>query len=177
MSAGIPKFKVPGFVTAMALMAMSGCADPQLGALDRELAGIRSHPGPTPDVELPDIPNYDTVSYLESEQRSPFAPRQVDDQREAPVEGRLAPPVDRQREPLEAYDISELELVGTLTVGGQPSALIRSPEGQVHRLQTGNYLGADHGRIIGITESSILLVELVMQRGEWVERNRQITLR
>lgn len=158
------------------LLSLAGCADPQMGALDRELADIRTNPGPTVDMQLPDIPDYESVSYLASEQRSPFVPRQVDEQREAPAEGSLAPPVDRPREPLEAYDISELDLVGTLTVGGQPSALVRSPEGQVHRLRTGNYLGTDHGRIVGITESSILLVELVMERGQWVERSRQVTL-
>lgn len=169
--------RVAGCPATVLVVALYGCADAQLGSLDRELADIRTNPGPTPDVQLPDIPEYESASYLESDQRSPFVPRQVDEQRQAPAGGSLAPPVDRQREPLEGYDISELDLVGTLIVGGQPSALVRSPEGQVHRLRTGNYLGADHGRIVGITESSILLVELVMERGEWVERNRQITLR
>ncbi len=163
-------------LAAALLLSLAGCADPQLGALDRELANIRNNPGPTADVQLPDIPDYESARYLASEQRSPFVPRQVDEQRAAPSEGSLAPPVDRRREPLEAYDISELELVGTLTVGGQPSALVRSPEGQVHRLRAGSYLGTDHGRIVGITESSILLVELVMERGEWVERSRQVSL-
>jgi len=163
-------------LVAALLPSLAGCADPQLGTLDRELADIRTNPGPTVDVQLPDIPDYESASYLASDQRSPFVPRQVDEQRETPAEGSLAPPVDRPREALEAYDISELELVGTLTVGGQPSALVRSPEGQVHRLRAGSYLGTDHGRIVGITESSILLVELVMERGEWVERSRQVSL-
>lgn len=171
------KTQAPGFATVGLLLLLSGCADPQLGTLDRELADIRSNPGPTPDVQLPDIPDYESVSYLALEQRSPFVPRQVVDQHGAPSGESLSPPVDREKEPLEAYDISELNLVGTLTVGGQSSALVQSPEGQVHRLRIGNYMGADYGRIVAITESSVLLVELVMERGEWVERNRQITLR
>ena len=89
----------------------------------------------------------------------------------------LAPDESRPKEPLEAFDLSQLELVGTLTVGGQPSALIQAPDGQVHRLRTGNYMGSDFGRIIGITGASVQLVEIVPTgRGGWTERSTRLTL-
>lgn len=157
-------------------MLIAGCSDPRLGELDRQLAALRNDPGPLPSLELPGIPDHDVVNYLPSESRSPFQPRELDAPREVPADSLVMPRVDRQREPLEAYALSELDLVGTLTVGSQPSALVKEPGGQVHRLRIGNYLGLNHGRIVSITSSSILLVELVVEQGAWVERNRQLTL-
>ncbi len=167
-------FQVAG---AGLLVTLAGCADPQLGALDRELSTIRSDPGPTPSVELPDIPDYDPVPYDEADRRSPFTAR-LPDAEQPPVgaEG-LEPDLARQREPLEAHGLDQLDLVGTLTRGGQPSALIRSPDGQVHRLRVGNYMGTDFGRIVSITSSSVQLIEVVPTgRGGWIERTTQLTL-
>lgn len=155
---------------------IAGCSDPRLGELDRQLAALRNDPGPLPPLELPGIPGRDVVNYLPSESRSPFQPRELDAPREVPADSLVMPRVDRQREPLEAYALSELDLVGTLIVGSEPSALIKEPGGQVHRLRVGNYLGRNHGRIVSITSSSVLLVELIVEQGGWVERNRQLTL-
>ena len=161
---------------AVACVVITGCSDPRLAQLDRQLAELRNDPGPAPMLELPDLPQQDAADYTSTESRSPFMPREADAKRELPQASPLMPEVDRPREPLEAFDLSELELVGTLTVGSEPSALIKEPGGQVHRLRIGNYLGLNHGRIVGITSSSVLLVERVVERGAWVERNRQLTL-
>ncbi|MFO8046328.1 MAG: pilus assembly protein PilP, partial [Halomonas sp.] len=89
----------------------------------------------------------------------------------------LAPDLTRPREPLEAFNLGQLDLVGTLTSGGQPSALVRSPSGTVHRLRVGNHMGSDFGRIISITSSSVQLIEVVPTgRGGWIERTTQLTL-
>ncbi|WP_444985194.1 pilus assembly protein PilP [Halomonas mongoliensis] len=164
-----------GFVALVAVM-LAGCADPQLASLDRELAQIRSDPGAAPALELPAVPRIEGIGYDLEEQRSPFVMRDGEAERALPEGTLVMPQLDRQREPLEAYDLSELQLVGTLRVGGQPSALVRAPGGQVHRLSVGNYLGLNHGRIVSITETSLLLVELHVERGAWVERNRQMAL-
>jgi type IV pilus assembly protein PilP len=126
---------------------------------------------------LPEIPDYESVPYDEADQRSPFLP--VMPEADLPPEGSadLAPDTTRPREPLEAYGLNELALVGILQVGGQPSALVRAPGGQVHRLRVGNYMGNDFGRIISITESSIQLIEVVPTgRGGWVERTTRLSL-
>ncbi|GHE22298.1 pilus assembly protein PilP [Halomonas urumqiensis] len=159
------------------LLVLAGCADPQLGALDRELAAIRSDPGPTPQITLPEIPELESVPYDESQQRSPFIARlpEVADTPRGSED--LAPDLSRSREPLEAYGLEQLDLVGTLTQGGQPYALVRAPEGQVHRLRVGNHMGSDFGRIVSITSSSVQLVEVVPTgRGGWIERNTRLTL-
>lgn len=170
----------PGGVVHLFLLAacvlITGCSDPQLAELDRQLATMRNDPGPEPSFESPAIPDHEVVTYLPSGARSPFQPGTFDAVREVPVGSQVMPRADRQREPLEAYALGELDLVGILIVGSEPSALIKEPGGLVRRLRVGNYLGLDHGRIVGITSSSVLLVELVVEQGAWVERNRQLSL-
>ncbi|MCL7939611.1 pilus assembly protein PilP [Halomonas sp. ATCH28] len=161
-------------VLGMALL--TACADPELRSLEQKLAEVRTDPGDVPRVDLPEIPQVDRVAYSGSDARSPFEPRRMQDQREVPEAGELAPPPDRPREPLEAYDLSELDLVGTLTVGGEPSALVRGPDGKVHRVRIGDYMGLDHGRIVSITDASLVLVETVLERNAWQERSRRIAL-
>lgn len=162
---------------ALLLLGLAGCADPQLEALDEELAAIRANPGPSPRLNMPEVPDYEATSYQEADHRSPFRPLQPEPQEASDSGSELAPDPDRPQEPLEAYPLEELALVGVLTVGGEPSALVRAPGGQVHRLRVGDYLGGNHGRIVSITHASVQLVELVPTGGGgWQERNTRITL-
>ncbi|MFG6159109.1 pilus assembly protein PilP [Halomonas sp. 1390] len=161
---------------ALGMVLLSGCVDPDLRQLEQQLVEVRANPGEVPQLDLPDIPPIERVSYAGNEARSPFTPRRMQDQREVPRAGDLAPPPDRPREPLEAYDLAELDLVGTLMVGGKPSALVRGPDGKVHRVTIGDHMGLDHGRIVSITEVSLVLVETVLESNAWQERSRQIAL-
>lgn len=159
------------------LVLLAGCADPELGSLDRDLAAIRNDPGQVPRVELPEIPEYEAVPYDEADRRSPFVARLPEAEQPPRGSEDLAPDLARPREPLEAFGLGELDLVGTLQVGGQPSALVRSPDGQVHRLRVGDHLGSDFGRIVSITDASVQLVEVVPTgRGGWLERSTRLSL-
>ncbi|SFU58668.1 pilus assembly protein PilP [Halomonas korlensis] len=164
------------WLIAGVLGLLAGCSDPQLANLDRELAAIRNDPGEVPKVALPELPDYETIAYSPADQRSPFLDRSRQDAGPTPREGELAPDPNRPKDALEAYALSELELVGTLTVKGRPSALVRAPNGQVHRLTIGHYMGQDNGRIVTITEASVGLVETVLDRNVWVERNHILKL-
>ncbi|WP_458524811.1 pilus assembly protein PilP [Onishia taeanensis] len=161
----------------LSALLLVGCSEPELGTLERELKALRTAPGRVELAPLPEVPVYTPVAYDQSDRRSPFrsrlpAPEQVPD-----GSPELAPNLDRPREPLEAYPLDQLELVGTLSVANRPSALVRAPDGEVHRLSSGDRLGTDYGRIIGITARSVQMVEVVNDgRGGWVERTRQLTL-
>ncbi|PAU75986.1 pilus assembly protein PilP [Halomonas salipaludis] len=161
------------FAVAVSLLLV-GCADPDLAGLDRELEALKRDPGELSVEPLPEVPRYRAPGYEQANARSPFLARLPEDA--AAPQGERAPDPERPREPLERYALSELELVGTLTVNAQPSALLRAPQGQVHRLRVGNYLGADDGRIVSITGASIVLVETVRERDAWVGRTREMTL-
>jgi len=167
-----------GALLAMLLM-LGACRDADLPSLERQLEAMRVDPGEVDLAPVPPMPTYVSVDYRFADERSPFQARlEVTEDLPGDRENSdLAPDASRPKEPLEAYDLSELELVGTLTVGGRPSALIQAPDGNVYRLRAGNYMGSDFGRIIGITESSVQLVEIVPTgRGGWTERSTRLTL-
>ncbi|WP_242457984.1 pilus assembly protein PilP [Halomonas sp. YLGW01] len=158
-------------------LVLGGCVEPELEELERKLDEFRASPGQVELAPLPVVPDYNPIAYDQADRRSPFrsslpAPEQVPE-----GSADLAPDLDRPREPLEAYPLEQLELVGTLNVANRPSALVRAPGGEVHRLTSGDRLGTDYGRIIGITARSVQMVEVVNNgRGGWVERTRQLTL-
>lgn len=161
-------------------LALGACRDANLANLEQELEAMRANPGKVNLDPVPPVPSYDSVDYTFADERSPFQPRLPEPEVLSGGGGEdsdLAPDETRPREPLEAYDLGRLELVGTLKVGGQPSALIKAPDGKVHRLRTGNHMGSDFGRIIGITDTSVQLVEIVPTgRGGWIERSTQLAL-
>jgi type IV pilus assembly protein PilP len=69
-------------------------------------------------------------------------------------------------------------MVGTLERGGEDWALIKDPEGGIHRVQVGNFLGRNHGKIVELTETYLAVVEIVTDGTSdgWVERPRTIEL-
>ncbi|MCE8011110.1 pilus assembly protein PilP [Billgrantia desiderata] len=165
------------WLLALATLLLAGCADPQLGELDRRLTDIRNDPGMPRPLEMPEVPDYAAVPYQASDRRSPFRPQLPEPEAAPRGSSDLAPDPERAREPLEAYDLEALRLVGILTMGGQTNALVRAPGGEVHRLRTGNHLGRNHGRVVGITDSSVQLVELVPTGGGgWMERTARLAL-
>lgn len=166
------------FALSLALgLSLTGCSEPDIAGLDKKLSELQADPSGIKLPPVPELPWYVAVAYDQSGRRSPFLARQPE--AEAAPEGAsdLAPDPDRPLDPLEAYPLDQLELVGTLSVGNQPSALVRAPNGEVHRLTSGDHMGTDYGRIVSITEASVQLVEVINNgRGGWVERTRRLLL-
>ena len=62
-------------------------------------------------------------------------------------------------------------MVGSLSQDGEVWALIRQDSGSIHRVQVGNHLGLNHGKVVNITEQSIQLMEIVPNgQGCWEAR-------
>jgi type IV pilus assembly protein PilP len=147
--------------------------------LDKFMADTRAKP--RGHVEpLPESKAYEAFSYSAADRRSPFEPpvdvqlTMVDQQPISNVE----PDLDRPREVLENFDLKDLSMVGTLQgASGNLFALIKDNTGGIHRVRAGNYMGQNYGRIIGVSETRIELIEIVPDgRGGWVERPRSLTL-
>jgi len=84
--------------------------------------------------------------------------------------GVLKPDLNRPKEPLEAFPLESLKLVGVLQRAKQTFALVRA-DATVHRVTVGNFMGQNFGLVTGITESQIQLREsLPDASGEWVNR-------
>ena len=106
----------------------------------------------------------------------PFKPRKT--VAEAGAGGGVQPPSgDRRKEPLEAYPLESLKMVGTLRLGGQMYGLVQTKDGLVHRVSPGNYIGQADGKITEITASKISLIEIVPDSvGGYMERAAALAL-
>lgn len=147
--------------------------------LDQFMAETRAKP--RGHVEpLPEFKAYEAFSYSAADRRAPFEPPidvQLTMVDQAP-ESNIEPDLDRPKEVLENFGLNELTMVGTLSgVGSSLYALIADSEGGIHRVRAGNYMGTNYGRIIGVSEDRVELIEIVPNgRGGWVERPRSLSL-
>jgi type IV pilus assembly protein PilP len=88
----------------------------------------------------------------------------------------LKPDLDRRREPLEAYPLDTLKMVGTLQKPGMSYALIQADKG-IFPVKIGNYMGQNLGMVTSINEDSVELKEVIQDAsGEWVERKAKLEL-
>ncbi|GAA4032382.1 pilus assembly protein PilP [Actimicrobium antarcticum] len=88
----------------------------------------------------------------------------------------MKPDLERRREPLEAYPLDTLKMVGTLQKTGASFALILADK-TLFQVKKGSYIGQNFGMVSGITESAVELREIVQDAsGEWVERKGKLEL-
>jgi type IV pilus assembly protein PilP len=88
----------------------------------------------------------------------------------------IAPEMARRKEPLEAFPLDTMSMVGSLNKVGQPTALLKVDR-LLYQVQVGSYLGQNYGRITEITETGIQLREIVQDAtGDWIERNASLAL-
>lgn len=128
-----------------------------------------------PVEPLPVIKTFETFEYTDQGLRDPFGPS-PSEQRESASNG-PHPDQNRPREPLESYPLDALHMVGTIGMGNKIEGLVKDPDGVIHRVHAGNYLGQNYGRITGISEDHIDVVELVPNgSGGWMERPATVAL-
>jgi len=88
----------------------------------------------------------------------------------------LAAELNRRKEPLEAYPLDSMAMVGSVNKLGQPFALLRV-DNLLYQVKVGDYLGQNYGRITKIAETEIALREIVQDAaGEWIERPAALQL-
>lgn len=84
--------------------------------------------------------------------------------------------VNRRPEPLEAYPLDSVTMVGSVTRGNQPFVLLRVDK-LLYQVKLGDYVGQNYGKIIKITETDMSLREIVQDAsGEWIERISSLQL-
>jgi type IV pilus assembly protein PilP len=154
-------------------LCMSACTR-GMGDLEQRVAEVKSRKGP-PIEPIPVMKTFETFEYTAQNLRDPFSPSTDD---EGMNTSGPRPDMNRPREPLELYPLDSLDMVGTLGMGAKDIAgLIKDPDGVIHRVKPNNYLGQNYGRITGVFEDRIELVELVPNGvGGWIERPASIAL-
>lgn len=93
-----------------------------------------------------------------------------------PSKNSLKPDLERRREPLEAYPLDTLKMVGTIQKIGLNYALVQVDK-VVFQAKVGNYIGQNNGMITNISDAAVELTEIVQDAtGEWVERKAKLEL-
>jgi len=160
-------------LAAVVLSACAGSGTDEVNAWmaqQRAVTKPRVDPIPEPKQFKPDA--YDQEAQVEpfSNQKLLMALRRDSQQQGSASAALLAPELSRRKEPLEAYPLDAMSMVGSLLKQGQPVALIKV-DNLLYQVRPGNYLGQNYGKITKVGESDVVLRELVQDAaGEWVER-------
>ncbi|MGA2549909.1 MAG: pilus assembly protein PilP [Burkholderiaceae bacterium] len=124
-------------------------------------------------TKLPEPKTYEAFVYADKNDVDPFDPAKITNvlrKLAAKSTNGLAPDVNRRKEPLEAFPLDNIAMVGTLERPGLHYALLRA-EGIVYQIKVGNYVGQNFGVVTKISDSQVTLKEVVQDAsGEWVER-------
>lgn len=84
--------------------------------------------------------------------------------------------LNRRKEPLEAYPLDSMAMVGSVSKQNRPYALLRV-DNLLYQVKPGDYLGQNYGKITQITETEVTLREIVQDAsGEWIERTGTLQL-
>lgn len=84
--------------------------------------------------------------------------------------------MNRRKEPLEGYPLDSMSMVGSVTRGAKPTALLRV-NNLLYQANVGDYLGQNYGKITAISETEVTLREVVQDAvGEWIERPAALQL-
>jgi len=157
---------------------LSACGGRDFSDLDAFMASKRDRPGGI-IAPIPTFKAYEAFSYGATTLRSPFdRPIEVREIAQLQAISTVKPDENRPKEFLEQFTFDSLKMVGTLNRDGGAWTLIQDPEGGVHRVQVGNYLGRHHGKIVEMTDTYLAVVEIVSDgtKDGWVERPRTIKL-
>ena len=161
------------FLVTFALAALaSGCSS-DLDDLKQFVRESDKRVPPKIDP-LPAVKPFEPFTYEGFDLPDPFKPRKLS----APKEGGggLAPDLNRRKEPLEAFPLEQLKMVGTLSQGPDTYALVRADK-TLYRVKKGNYMGQNFGLITDVSDSEIKLKEIVQDSaGDWAERQSVLPL-
>jgi type IV pilus assembly protein PilP len=156
---------------AVGSLAAAGCSGGQ-SDLQKWIEATKKKPGGRIQP-LPEVKPYESFVYSATNMRSPFQPQGA-----SSANGQnLRPSTRRNREFLEGFSLDTLKMVGTFKVGNNFYGLVQSRDGLVHKVQPGNYLGQNDGKVTEITGGKISLVEIIPDGlGGYIERPASLAL-
>jgi type IV pilus assembly protein PilP len=168
--------------TAAALVAalslLAACGDERSTEVRKELEAMAKDLRGKVDP-LPPVKSYESVPYKGESMLDPFVPGRIV-VAQAPGSGGggggVQPDLNRPKEPLEAFPLEAIQMVGTLSQNKDMYALVRAGT-NLFRVKKGNYMGQNFGQITSIEEGQISLKEVVQDSGgDWVERSTSLQM-
>ena len=169
--------RIPKSGLAIVLLALLTGCESRTDQATVKMQEIRNQPPLPiePPPEFTPVPNYNYAGY---QIKSPFIPTSLDTELKVMAGKRVYPNLSRPLQPLESYALEVLIMKGTMrSSAGKIIALIRTPEGELERVENGSYMGQNHGRIVKITPNQIDLLEIVPDGQDgYIERPRTLIL-
>lgn len=163
----------------VAVLALAACMGEEHSDLKKELNELTKDFRGRVDP-LPQVKPYEPVPYTSEGQVDPFRPERIEitQRRFSPsaASARVERERDRPKEPLEAFPLESIQMMGTITQDKETFGLVKAGP-NLYRVRKGNYMGQNFGVVTGIDEAQIMLKELIQDGGgEWVERNSALQL-
>lgn len=166
-------------VVVFFVMLLAGCGNDDFSDLNRYISEVKARPK-GPIEPLPEVKVIEPFIFKPEGLRDPFKPLELPEQIEgidvSKTNG-IKPDPARRKEELESFPLDGLKMVGTVIKKSNLWGLIKASDGTVHRVQVGNYMGKNHGKIIRIVTDKIELMEIVPDKpGTWREQQTSLAL-
>lgn len=165
------------FLILLTAVALAGCGRSvtsgpgEPGNLEKFVAEVKARPAP-PLPPLPVMAQFETFEYAAQGLRDPFSNAFSDAGTSGP-----RPDSGRRKQVLEQFPLDSLDMVGTLGRGAGTVALVLAPDKVTYRVRPGAYIGQADGRVTGVFDDRIEVVELVPDgAGGWLERPATLAL-
>jgi type IV pilus assembly protein PilP len=176
-----PMFRMQLIVAIVTVLSLSACGSGEQEALQQWMTEQRNatKPSVTP---IPEPKKFVPKAYTQEAATEPFSNLKLTqalkrDSAQATSNAALvAPELNRRKEPLEAFPLDAMSMVGSLLKTGKPVALVKV-DALLYQVQVGNYLGQNYGKVIKVSETELSLREIVQDAaGEWIERQANLQL-
>ncbi len=164
-------------VMMVAVLFLFGCGGEQFSDLKTFVKesgeGLRGRVEPIPEVR-----QFEPFAYNAFDLSDPFKPRKTVADTRGGTGGGPRPDLNRRKEALEAFPLESLQMVGTLEQKQVRFALIKTPDNNLYRVKSGNYLGQNFGVVTSISESTVTIKEVIQDSssGSWTERTSSLQL-
>lgn len=167
-----------GAALALAAALLAGCSDSDVKEVNqwmdetRAATRVKVDPISEPKTFIP-------FAYSTRDEIDPYDPNKLLAELARAAESTanpLKPDMGRRKEPLEAYPLDTMKMVGTLKSKGVFYALLQIDR-TVYHVRQGERLGQNFGVIASVGEEAIGIKETVQDAGgEWVERMTKLEL-
>ena len=160
------------------LVLLAGCGD-DFSDLNQYITEVKAKPK-GPIQPLPEVKVVESFIFKPDGLRDPFKPLEQSQQgEEADIStgSGIKPDTKRRKEDLEAFPLDGLKMVGTIVMKSSLWGLVKASDGTIHRVQVGNYMGKNYGKILRIVTDKIELMEIVPDKpGTWREQQTSLAL-
>lgn len=157
---------------------LTACGDDDFADLQQYVTEVKSRKK-EPVPPLPVVKTVEPFPFIAEQVRDPFtrAPHEEEDAARQQQCSASPPDPSRPKEPLEAYELDALRMVGTVKVGRELWGLIKAKDDTIHRVRAGSYMGRRFGRVVAVKPDGIDLIENVEQRPcVWEEQPQSLDL-